>query len=477
MGKSGCNCFSSRQSTRREFAGVSGKGLAAGALAGSVLGAQIGTYGTLAQDDRTQVTWWAQDPSSLEFRESHVEAPFEEEFTNIDLVMEATGAGEDFDRVMSTALQAGTGPDIVPSQGPSHAGILAAAGLLLPLDEYAEQFNWDEKFLDWALTTGRIGGQLFQLPHQFESLMVYYGSDVFEENNWQLPTTRQELEDLATEAMDMGVIPFAAGIGDCGLCTNWYVSAFFNHYAGPGAVYQALTGEIPFSDPVFVDSIALLNDYMQRGWFGGSVQQYFATGFDDYLAQLAAGEAAMSLGGTWMINGLTAAFAETDNEWRWGQLPSLQDHVPHPLYPIGVGSTLSIAADTEVPDEAAQVLDWYFSDSARVAQRIADAQEISASGFDYMLPIPFAAGDFPPSLDPRAADIISALTEATAQGNFGYVAWTFWPTRTHVYLHDEIQRVFTGDLSPADYCQGMAEIFAEELEEGVVPPAIPRDVA
>ena len=36
-------------------------------------------------------------------------------------------------------------------------------------------------------------------------------------------------------------------------------------YAGPDAVYQALTGICPVSDPAFVDSITLLNDYMQKG--------------------------------------------------------------------------------------------------------------------------------------------------------------------------------------------------------------------
>jgi raffinose/stachyose/melibiose transport system substrate-binding protein len=80
-------------------------------------------------------------------------------------------------------------------------------------------------------------------------------------------------------------------------------------------------------------------------------------------------------------------------------------------------------------------------------------------------------------MDPRVSDILVKLGEATSTGAFGYAAWTFWPPKTHVYLHDDVQKVFSGDMTPEDYCAGMAELFSEEFAEGVVPPAIPRTVA
>ncbi len=44
-------------------------------------------------------------------------------------------------------------------------------------------------------------------------------------------------------------------------------------------------------------------------------------------------------------------------------------------------------------------------------------------------------------------------------------------------LHDELQKVFTGDLTPEQYCQELADQFTEEFNEGVVPAPIPRTVA
>jgi len=467
-----CNDFCrDRGYTRRQLVRTGSKGIVGASMTGALLTTPWARPARAMQDP-AQVTWWT-EPDDLEFKQALVIDQFQQEHPDIEIVMEAI-SGEDRDRVIATALQAGAGPDIVPSSGPAHAGTLAQAGLLLDLDDYASEFGWDETLLPWALETGRLGGTLYLLPNEFESTIMYYGEKQFDENGWSLPTNRQEFEDLATEAAGQGLVPVAMGTGDCSLCTNWLVTIFFNHYAGPDAVYQALTGEIPFSDPIFVEAIELLNQYMQAGWLGGSVERYFSTSFDSVHTQLAEGSALMTMEGTWFLTALNDFFgpdAGNDNVWGWAQNPSFRDEIPYPLFPIGIGSTLSIASASEHPDAAAQFLDWYYSDPTRVAQRITEG------GSRFTLAIPYEESDFPETIDPRVKDLVTTLSSATASGDFGYVAWTFWPPTTHVYLHDEIQRVFTNEVSPADYCQGMAELFTEELAAGVVPAAIPRDVA
>ena len=457
--------------SRRRLVGTSGKGLAGLSLAGGLLVPTRAAAGARRQDAPVEVTWWAPE-DDMEYRQEVVDL-FQAENPGIRIVLEPLPGGE-ADQVVATALQAGAGPDIVPSGGPAHAANLAQAGLLLELDQYAERFDWQNRLLPWALATGMFEGKLYQIPHEFECTIAYYGQKQFDENGWTPPTNRQEFEALAEDAMGKGIIPLAAGVGDCGLCTNWFVTIFFNNYAGPDALYQALTGEIQFSDPAFVEAIELLNTYMQAGWIGGSVEQYFSTSFDAMHAQIADGQAAMSWSGTWFMGDLDQFFGEeagNDNAWGWAQPPSFRDDVPYPLFPIGIGSTLSVASATEHPDQTLQFLDWYYSDPTRVARRIAEG------GTRFTLPVPYQASDFPDTLDPRVAEVLTTLSEATSTGNFGYTAWTFWPPKTHVYLHEEIQKVFTNELTPADYCAGMAELFTQELAEGLVPTAIPRDVA
>src|SRR5215213_4971350 len=47
-----------------------------------------------------------------------------------------------------TAVAGGAGPDVIGTPGPSFAMQLAQAGRLVPLDEFAEQFGWADRFAE-----------------------------------------------------------------------------------------------------------------------------------------------------------------------------------------------------------------------------------------------------------------------------------------------------------------------------------------
>ncbi len=127
-----------RRYSRRQV----GKGVLGASMAGAMMSTPW-SHSALAKQANAEVTWWT-EPDDLEFKQALVIDPFQQEHPDITIVMEAI-SGEDRDRVISTALQAGAGPDIVPSSGPAHAGTLSQAGLLLELDSYASEFGWGEE--------------------------------------------------------------------------------------------------------------------------------------------------------------------------------------------------------------------------------------------------------------------------------------------------------------------------------------------
>jgi ABC-type glycerol-3-phosphate transport system permease component len=67
------------------------------------------------------------------------------------------------DRIVRTALQGGEGPDIVMTPGPAYANEYIDANLFAELDEYSEQYKWDDKLLSWALELGRYEVQLAEV--------------------------------------------------------------------------------------------------------------------------------------------------------------------------------------------------------------------------------------------------------------------------------------------------------------------------
>ena len=130
------------------------------------------------------------------------------------------------------ALAGGAGPDIVGTPGPSFAMQLALAGQLLPLDEFAEQFGWNDRFAEGSLDLGMANGQLYSIPDEIETLVLYYNKTLFEQNGWEPPTTLDELMALAEQINAAGIIPFAHANAEWRPANEWFVGEFFNHSAG-----------------------------------------------------------------------------------------------------------------------------------------------------------------------------------------------------------------------------------------------------
>ena len=106
--------------------------------------------------------------------------------------VEITDVPEMWD-VARTAVAGGGGPDVVISPGPSFVYEMAAANLILPLDDYAAALGWNDSFVPWALSLGTVDGTLYSLPNELETLILYYNKTLFEENGWEPPTTIDEL--------------------------------------------------------------------------------------------------------------------------------------------------------------------------------------------------------------------------------------------------------------------------------------------
>ena len=166
----------------------------------------------------------------------------------------------------------GAGPDVITTPGPSFVYELALAGLLLPLDSFADQFAWRDIYVDWALDLGLVDGQLYSLPDALETLVLYYNKSLFEENGWTPPETMDELIALAEEIDEAGITVFAHGNADWRPTNEWFVGEFMTQVAGPHNVYKALTGQIPWTDESMVEAMEILDMMMQRGWFGGGLE-------------------------------------------------------------------------------------------------------------------------------------------------------------------------------------------------------------
>ena len=363
---------------------------------------------------------------------------------------------------MRPALAAG--PDVVPTHGPSFVAQFALADQLMPLDDLADQFGWEDLFVPWALNLGRVDGTLYSLPQELETMVMFYNKTVFEEHGWEPPTTMDELEALPAEIQAAGIIPFAGGAADAIDNNELFFTEFANKIAGPEKVYQALKGEIPWTDPDFVTSIETLNRMSQAGYWMGSPENFLATDFSIAHAAFAAGEAAMTMEGTWLYDSLVGEMLTEDsehgNDWAWTPMPSLTGEA---IFTIGIGSTLSINRSSEHPEAAAEYLTHY--NSAEIQSRLLTECQTATA------PIRLDPAQLE-GVEPRMANLLAEFAKASDDDRYGYTTWTFFPPKTDQVIYVEIEKVWVGDMTPEEYLAAVDAAFQEELQAGetlVVP--------
>lgn len=408
-----------------------------------------------------ETVWWYEQatPDQQELITNLIEAPFADANPDVNLVIDYRG--NELDKQLRVALLSGSGPDIVYTPGPSYVAPMAQAGQLLPLDDYAEEYGWNDRILPVFLEMGRYDGTLYALPKTYETLGLYYNASLFEENGWELPANVGELEALAEEMLAADIIPFAAGNSDWRGANEWFVSLALNSVAGPEKVYQALTGEIPWTDPAFVEAIEALESWWEAGYFGDN---YFSLDSGEQPAALLAnGEAGMMPSGTWAFQNVDIYFSESGAEPGFAGFPSAEGD---PVFPLGVGSTFSIAQTSDNPDAAAKVIDFIFSPSFYGSMN-------SAWQGEWNIPLAdLSEVEMAEDVMPIFTDAMETLANSVDQGDYGYTTWTFLPPATNSLLINGIEEVWLDRTSAEEFLQELDSEFQEEMEEGKVP-AIP----
>ena len=406
--------------------------------------AKIVIWGDTVDGD-TALTGWEEDiiPQFLEQNKN-----IEIEYTQQPNVHETT----------RTALLGGAGPDIVISYGPSFASELAKGGYLYPLDDFVKEYGWDNVFAPWSLTSYIVEGSLYALPDEIETLVLYYNKTLFDEKGWKPPTTIDELLVLCKDIAEEGIIPFAHCNAEWRPANEWFVGEFLNHAGGTQVVYEALIGQGSWTDPSLVYSMEILNEIVQKGWFTGGLDRYYTTTFDEQLAMFGDGKAAMNIEGTWSICDYPNYFGEeagNSNDWDWVPMPSVTGEA---IFDVGIGSVWGINKNTEYPEATAKFIDYFYS---------SEVQGRLLSGVMGKAPAPVELEEKDlKGVDPRYAEILLSLSKAFEANNYGYTTWTFLGPKSNLYLVEEIEKVWAGDITVEQYLEGMQEIFSEELEAG-----------
>lgn len=93
----------------------------------------------------------------------------------------------------------------------------------------------DYKFVEGSLDGYTYDGKLYGLPRNTDVQCIFYNEKMFKDNNWEVPSTYDELIALAGKIKDAGIIPMAMDGGD-----GWPMAVYLSDvlYKLVGSDYQ-----------------------------------------------------------------------------------------------------------------------------------------------------------------------------------------------------------------------------------------------
>jgi raffinose/stachyose/melibiose transport system substrate-binding protein len=282
--------------------------------------------------------------------------------------------------ILKTALDSGTGPDIIYyDTGPGFAGVLAKAGLLLPIEDCYEQYGWNERIFSWAKDRTVFDGKTYGIGHELEFIGVFYNKRIFEEEGLGEPNSHEEFIELCEKLKGGGYIPIAFADQN-----KWpaghMLSVFAGNIAGKDKLAAAISGEVAWNDPDFVEAIqTFFVDMNQAGYFIPDVN---AVTYDDANMLFYNGQAAMNITGTWMVDGYTNPDNMPDPVGFFFY-PSIHGKPVAP--PAGLGSGYFVSEAARDPDACCQFLDYLMSKEAAELwiEELAKIPPIQVDASDY----------------------------------------------------------------------------------------------
>ena len=260
-----------------------------------LMGAAAGSFllsGTAAMA-QTELTFWSWRQEDKAFYQDVIKK-FQAKEPGITVKFE-TYAPENYQTILSTALAAGRGPDVIQVRAYGNLETIATPGYLLALDKQnvPELANFPEAAL--AAETLRSDGKVYAVPFAMQAQLVVYNKKIFKDNGVNPPKTWDEMMALTQALKAKNITPFANGTA-----TAWQnetiVGGLLSSMLGKEFETDIVSGKANFTDPRFVSALAKLKD----------IGQYFSPNFTgvDYPSSqqlFVAGRAAMFAGGSYEV--------------------------------------------------------------------------------------------------------------------------------------------------------------------------------
>lgn len=398
------------------------------------------------------LTVWDQESGQVSKVWDQLNAEFEQTYPNVTIKRVNRDFGE-LKTLLKLAISGPKAPDVVEAnQGWPDMGGLVKAGLLVPLDNYAQAYGWDTRVSEnvlavssWTPDGKQFGtGSLFGYTTMGEIVGVYYNKQMLSDLGLTLPTTLGEFERDLAAAKQAGELPIQFGNNDAFPGIHEY-AVIQDQLSSVNELTDFIFGlqgnQLSFDAPGNLQAATTLQDWAQKGYF---TPGFGGGGYDTAVANFAKGQGLFMITGNWIVANLGA-----DNpNFGFFLMPPMQAG-GLPVATGGAGFPLAITTGSTHPDVAAAYIDWMTSNHAS----------------DLLLPagqIPLHTGASTASVKPGTvlADVVNAAaTASAANGIVPYLDWatpTFYDTVTAA-----VQELMGMRITPQEFVTKVEQDYSD----------------
>lgn len=273
---------------------------------------------------------------------------------------------EDLATTLRLALSGDDAPDVVEANNGRNAmGDFVAAGQLLPLDPWSEEYGWADRYPESVLQYSQYSedgktfgsGNLYGLPQVGEVVGVFYSKPKLAELGLEVPEDWSGFEAAMETAKEAGETPMLLGNIE-----KWPAL----HVFGPVQGSLVSTDDVEklgfgnagasWTTPENEAAAQKLADWQSKGYFNDGVN---GTDYDAAWQSLAAGDGVFLMGGSWLAADLQDAMGDDVGFF----VPAEAAGEPAKTTG-GTGLPFTVTRESENPDLAAAYIDFITSDEA-----------------------------------------------------------------------------------------------------------------
>ena len=226
------------------------------------------------------------------------------------------------------------------------------APYLLDLEELAAKYDYEKTAIAGLIGACREvgGGKLMSVPYQPNVFNFFYNAEIFAKVGVSAPTTWAELLDVCAKIKAAGYTPIT--------CDDAYITCMIGYHLGrlvgeDGVRDIVMNGK--WDDPAVVQFAKEYEELASLGYFSANIESNVWPNGQN--VELAGGQAAMYLNGSWLPNEVKGI---TGEEFKWGcfSYPTVENGTVG-LEAANYGAQVyAINAKTEVADEAFQLINY-----------------------------------------------------------------------------------------------------------------------